>query len=134
VRKPAELENAYHSATNPAQKMMIAYELAEAEGAHAVTALGRLFQNETDAESKEDILSALWGVNGFDKEKLPIYAAAIRSDQPANVRLEAIENLGDVEETEALYLLQELQSDPSEEIRGAALEAIELVRASLQLD
>lgn len=131
LMKPPALEAAYHTASNARQKADLLYRLADDGSASAVDVLGRLFHGEPDAGLRENILSALWVVDGLDKEKLPIYAEAISADQPEQVRLEAIDGLSDLEDAGAIPLLQGLLNDPSEAIREAATEAIESVQDSL---
>jgi HEAT repeat protein len=129
--KASALEKAYHEAGDSREKIDVVFRLGDVGNVQAVQALGRIFETETDPELKENILSALWVVDGFDKEKLTIYAAGILPTQPEDVRKEAIDGLGDLEIMEAVTLLQTLLNDPSEEIREAAKDAIELVEASL---
>jgi hypothetical protein len=130
-QKASSLEKAYHEAPDVRQKTDIVYRLGDMGSPEAILALGRIFETEGDAELKENLLTALWVVDGYDKEKIPIYAMAVQANQPEEVRKEAIDGLGDLEVVEAIPVLQSLINDPNKEISEAAKDAIETVRSSL---
>jgi hypothetical protein len=130
-QKIPALEKAYSETADAKQRRAIAYKLADIGNVGSVQALGRLFQKETDPDLKDDLLSALWVIDGSDKEKVAVYALAVRSNQPDEVRKEAIDGLSDIEDAAALPVLQALLTDPSQEIRDAAQEAIDSVNNAL---
>jgi HEAT repeat protein len=72
----------------------------------------------------------LTDIEGENDKKLNILTAAIRGDQPKDVRLEAIDALVDTEDKRGLQVLQPLLKDSDEEIRDAAQDGVE----QLQVD
>jgi HEAT repeat protein len=124
TQQSSSLEQAYREASENKKKRNLAYKLAEVGTKAAVESLGRLFESEPEPELKEEILSALWLVDGSDKEKIVIYAKAVRPEHSMGVRLEAIDGLGDIDDPEAKTVLQSVANDPSEEIRDAVTDAL----------
>ena len=55
-------------------------------------------------------------------------SAGVRTDQPKEVRLEAIDAMSDTEDKRAIQLLQGLLGDPDEEIREAAQDSIDIAQ------
>lgn len=125
----ASLETAY--ITNPefSARVETIYKLTDAGTPEAITSLGRLFHMEKDPDLKTEILDSLFDVDGQDERKAALLSAGAGADQPKEVRMSAIDGLEDVDAKYALPILQALTSDPDEEIRDAAKDAIEMLQA-----
>ena len=63
------------------------------------------------------MINSLTDIDGQNDKKLAILSSAMRADQPKDVRLEAIDGMGDVEDKRGIQILQGFVNDPDEEIR-----------------
>lgn len=129
--KPGVLEKNYRATTNENTKTEIIYKLGEIGSREAVEVLGRLFPSEKDADLRTEMISILAVVDEANNEKLAVYKMGVKPDQPIDVRKEAIEGLGDLEDARAIPILQELTKDSQTEISNAAREALELVQTAV---
>jgi HEAT repeat protein len=125
----AAVEKGYSELPDFSAKVGAIYKIAETGGAPAVEALGRLFQAEKDAELRVEIVDSLFDIDGQDNLKVALLSAAAAADQQQDVRESAIDALTDIDPKQALPILQALTSDPNEDIRDAAKDAVELVKA-----
>jgi HEAT repeat protein len=124
------LENAYIATPDFSARVETIYKLTDAATPEAIASLGRLFHMEKDPELKTEILDSLFDIDGQDERKAALFAAGAGSDQPKEVRQSAIDGLEDVEAKYALPILQALTTDPDEDIRDAAKDAIESLQAA----
>jgi hypothetical protein len=130
AKKVAVYETAYNASTDSTAKVGIIYNISDAGGAPAVESLGRLFQNEKNAELKVEIVDSLFDIDGQDQSKIAILTAAAGQDQNQDVRESAIDALTDIDAKLALPILQALTSDSNEDIRDAAKDAIDILKAT----
>jgi hypothetical protein len=133
AQKIAELESAYRSTLDFSARVELIYQLSSVDSPETLDAIGRLFLNETDQELKIELLDSLFDIEGHNDRKLTILSAALRADQPKEVREEAIDLMIDVEDPRAIQILQGLLNDPDAEIRDAAQDAIEQIRLFLSI-
>jgi type IV secretory pathway VirB10-like protein len=120
-----QLESTYHNTPEFQKRVAIIYELSSVESPATIDALGRLLVNERDQELKIELINSLTDIDGENDKKLAILTGAVRSDQPKEVRLEAIDALVETEDKRVIPLLQGLLKDSDEEIREAAQDGIE---------
>ncbi|MSR64322.1 MAG: HEAT repeat domain-containing protein [Verrucomicrobiae bacterium] len=128
---PSTHESDYRSTTDEDVKLEIISNLGDVGTREAVEAMGRLFQAEKDSDLKVEMLSELSFVDGFDTEKLAIYRLGVKADQPLEVRTEAIDGLGDIEDVRVIPILQELTKDKNSEVSDAARNALEIVQSAV---
>jgi hypothetical protein len=120
-----QLENDYHNTADFQKRVTIIYDLSSNESSNTVDAIGRLFLGETDQELKIELVNSLTDIDGQNDKKLAILSSAMRADQPKEVRLEAIDGMGDVEDKRGIQILQGFLNDSDEEVRDAVKDAIE---------
>jgi HEAT repeat protein len=129
--KPAteakRLEAEYYNTSDFLKRTEIINKLSLIESPVAIETITRLFLNEQNAELKVELISSLTDIEGQDEQKLAVLDCAIRSNQPTDVRLAAIDILSDEEDARAMQMLQGLLNDLDEDIhiREAAKDAIE---------
>jgi type IV secretory pathway VirB10-like protein len=126
-----QLERDYYNTPDFQKRVVVIYNLSSVESPETIDAMSRLFLNEHDPELKVELVNSLSDIDGENDKKLTLLSGAIRPDQPKDVRLEAIDALADTEDKRAIQLLQGLLSDPDEEIREAAQDAIEQLQADV---
>jgi HEAT repeat protein len=118
------LEKGYVILSEAEERSTIIDTISDLETPETVPALGRLFAIETDPELKEELIEAVgWG-DTTDAAKAMVYAAALPVEQPASVRLAAIDGLSEIDANLALPLLRPLIADPDQEVHDAVLETI----------
>ena len=107
--------------------MTIIYELSSNDDAKdVVDTLARLFLNEKDQELKIELVnSSLNDVDGQNDKKLAILGTASRADQPKEVRLEAIDGMGDAQDKRGIQILQGYLTDPDDDVKQSAQDTIE---------
>jgi hypothetical protein len=120
-----KLESDYQNAQDFQKRVVILYDLSSTESPETINAIARLFLNEKDQELKVELINSLMDIDGQKDKKLAILSSAVRSDQPKDVRLEAIDGMSDVEDKRAIQILQAFANDPDEEIRDAVKDTIE---------
>ena len=125
VAQVRQAESDYHNTPDFQKRVVILYNLSSVESPETIDAVGRLFLNEQDKELKIELLNSLTDIEGENDKKLTILSAAIRADQPKDVRSEAIDGMTNMEDKRAIQVLQGLLNDPDQEIREAAQDAIE---------
>ena len=125
-----QLESTYFNTPDFQKRVAMIYELSSIESPATIDAVGRLLVNEKDQELKVELVNSLTDIDGENDKKLNILTAAIRGDQPKDVRLEAIDALVDTEDKRAIQVLQGLLKESDEEIRDAAQDGFE----QLQVD
>jgi hypothetical protein len=118
-------ESDYHNTLDFQKRVAILYNLSSVESPETIDAVGRLFLTEQDKELKIELLNSMKDIEGENDKKLTILSAAIRADQPQDVRLEAIDGMTNMEDKRAIQVLQGALNDPDQEIREAAQDAIE---------
>ena len=121
----AELEARYYATNDEATKTEILFEFDGEESRDSLMALGRMFQRETNADLKVEVLDAIASTEGNLEIKLPLLQSAIMRNQPSDLRESAIDALQDVEDARAIPLWQSLLSDPDEFTRETATERIQ---------
>jgi HEAT repeat protein len=121
-----QLENEYQNTPDFQKRVTLIYELSSNDdAADVINALAHLFLNEKDEELKTELVNSLSDVDGQNDKKLAILSTAMRADQPKEVRLEAIDGMGDVQDKRGIQILQGYLNDPDEEIKEAAQDTIE---------
>jgi HEAT repeat protein len=125
------LENSYKSNLDFSTRVDVIYKLSDIGTAEAISVLGRLFHLEHDTDLRVEILDSLFDFEGSDDKKAAIFAAGAAAGQPKEVREAAIDGLGDIEPHLAIPILQALLSDPDEEIRDDAKDAIEQLQSQM---
>ena len=66
------LEKEYTATTNRDTRLDLMMDIADAPGPESILALSRLFDLESDADLKVDLLDSLLGIEGFVDEKLKL--------------------------------------------------------------
>lgn len=123
------LEKNYLATTNHDDRLDAMMDIADQSSADAVKTLTRLFEAETDPDLKVDLIDSLLGIDGFKEEKLMMLTLASRQGLPKEVRQSAIDGLIDLDDQRTVPILNGLLNDPSEEIREAAQDALEMISA-----
>jgi hypothetical protein len=129
--KVKQLEGDYQRETDFQKRVVIIYDLSSTESSNTIDALGRLFLNEKDQELKIELVNSLMDVDGQNDKKLAILGTAIRVDQPKEVRLQAIDGMGDVEDKRGIQVLQGYSADPDEDVRDAIKDTIEQLETAV---
>jgi hypothetical protein len=125
-----QLETEYQNTPDFQKRVAIIYELSSNDdGADVIDATTRLFMNETDQELKIEMINSLTDIDGQKDKKLAILSTALRADQPKEVRLEAIDGMGDAEDKRAIQVLQGFLNDPDEDIKQNAQDTIEQLQS-----
>ena len=121
-----QLVNDYQNTPDFQKRVTIIYEISSNDDApDVVDALTRLFLNEKDQELKIELVNSLTDVDGQNDKKLAILSTALQTDQPKEVRLEAIDGMGDAQDKRAIQILQGFLSDPDEDVKESAQDTIE---------
>jgi len=126
-----QFEADYQNTADFQKRVVIIYNLSSVESPETIDAIGRLFLNEKDKELKIELVNSLLDVDGENDKKLAILGAAIRADQPKDVRLEGIDGMGDTEDKRAVQVLQGLLTDPDEDIRENAQDTIDQLQTDV---
>jgi len=129
--KVKQLEADYQRETDFQKRVAIIYDLSSTESPDTIDALGRLFLNEKDQELKIELVNSLMDVDGQNDKKLAILNSALRADQPKEVRLQAIDGMGDVEDKRGIQVLQVYANDPDEDIRDAVKDTIDQLETAV---
>jgi hypothetical protein len=129
--KVKQLEGDYQRETDFQKRVVIIYDLSSTESPATIDALGRLFLNEKDQELKIELINSLMDVDGQNDKKLAILSTALRVDQPKEVRLQAIDGMGDVEDKRGIQVLQGYSNDPDEDVRDAVKDTIEQLETAV---
>lgn len=125
-----ELEKKYYEVTTKQEKMALVNEVADHGTKESLALTRRLFQSEQDEQVKDEMLTAIWAIDGLEAEKLEIYRLAVKDTQPQSLRESAIDDISDLEDPAAEKLLKELLKDPNSEIREAAKDGLEFMKAT----
>ncbi|MGD1020513.1 MAG: HEAT repeat domain-containing protein [Verrucomicrobiia bacterium] len=121
-----QLETDYQNTPDFQKRVAIIYELsANDDGKDVVDSLARLFLSEKDQELKIELVNSLTDVDGQNDKKLAILSTALRTDQPKEVRMEAIDGMGDAQDKRGIQILQGFLNDPDEDVRQSAQDTIE---------
>ncbi len=121
-----QLEKECQSTPDFQKRVTIIYELSSNDdAADVIDALTHLFLNEKDQELKIELINSLTDVDGQNDKKLAILSAGLRADQPKEVRLEAIDGMGDAQDKRAIQILQGFLNDTDEDIKQNAQDTIE---------
>ena len=126
-----KLESDYQNTQDFQKRVVILYDLSSTESPNTIDAIARLFLNEKDQELKVELINSLMDIDGQKDKKLAILSSAVRADQPKDVRLEAIDGMGDVEDRRAIQILQAYANDPDEEVRDAVKDTIEQLQTAV---
>jgi hypothetical protein len=129
----AELERTFVAAVAKEDRIELARKIATRNDAEAVSALGRLFQNETQPEVKVALLVNLKAIpaSAGPDARMQILANALRG-QSREVRTTALDSLAQLDDPRASGLiLVAMRSDPDQEVRemAAALERARMEKA-----
>ena len=117
VGQVKQFEADYQGTADYQKRVVIIYNLSSVESPETIDAIGRLFLNEKDKDLKIELVNSLLDIEGENDKKLAILGTAIHADQPKEVRLGAIDGMGDTEDKRAIQVLQTLLTDPDEDIR-----------------
>lgn len=121
-----QLENEYQNTPDFQKRVGIIYELsANDDAADVVDTVARLFMSEKDQELKIELINSLTDIDGQNDKKLAILSTAMRSNQPKEVRLEAISGMGDTEDKRGIQVLQGFANDSDKDIKEAVQDSIE---------
>jgi len=121
-----QLETDYQNTPDFQKRVTLIYELSSNDDApDVVDALAHLFLNEKDEELKIELVDSLGDVDGQNDKKLAILSTALRADQPKEVRLKAIDGMGDAQDKRAIQVLQGYLNDPDEDVKENAQDTIE---------
>jgi hypothetical protein len=126
-----QYEADYQNTSDFQKRVVIIYNLSSVESPDTIDAIGRMFLNEKDKELKIELVNSLLDVDGQNDKKLAILGAAIRGDQPKDVRLQGIDGMGDTEDKRAIQVLQALLTDPDEDIREDAQDTIDQLQTDV---
>ena len=121
-----QLESDYQNTPDFQKRVTIIYELSSNDdAADVINSLAHLFLNEKDQELKIEMVNSLTDVDGQNDKKLAILSTALRADQPKEVRLEAIDGMGDAQDKRGIQILQGFLNDPDEDVKQSAQDTIE---------
>jgi type IV secretory pathway VirB10-like protein len=120
-----QLENDYKNTSDLQKRVTIIYDLSSNESPDTIDAIGRLFLNEKDQELKIELIDSLTDIDGQNDKKLAILSSALRADQPKDVRSDAIDGIGDLEDKRGIQVLQVYANDPDEDIRDSIKDTIQ---------
>jgi aminopeptidase N len=121
-----QLQSDYENTPDFQKRVTIIYQLSSNDDApDVVDALAHLFLNEKDQELKIELVNSLTDVDGQNDKKLAILSTALRGDEPKEVRLEAIDGMGDAQDKRGIQILQGFLSDPDEDVKQSAQDTIE---------
>lgn len=121
-----QLENEYQSTPDFQKRVTIIYQLSSNDDtADVIDALAHLFLNEKDQELKIELVNSLTDVDGQNDKKLAILSTALRADEPKEVRLEAIDGMGDAQDKRGIQILQGFLNDPDEDVKESVQDTIE---------
>ena len=121
-----QLENEYENTPDFQKRVTLIYEISANDDApDVVDALAHLFLNEKDQELKIELVNSLSDVDGQNDKKLAILSTALRSDQSKDVRLKAIDGMGDAQDKRGIQILQAYLNDPDEDVKETAQDTIE---------
>jgi aminopeptidase N len=121
-----QLETDYENTPDFQKRVTIIYELSSNDDApDVINALAHLFLNEKDQELKIELVNSLTDVDGQNDKKLAVLSTALRADQPKEVRLEAIDGMGDAQDKRGIQILQGFLNDPDEDVKESAQDTIE---------
>lgn len=123
------LEKDYATATNRDVRLDIMMDIAEMPGPESVKALTRLFEAETDTDLKVDLLDSLLGIEGFKEEKLVMLRMGAQQGLATEIRQSAIDGLIDLDDQRVIPVLNGMFTDPDEEIREGAKDALEMIQS-----
>jgi hypothetical protein len=126
-----QFEADYKNTADFQKRVVIIYNLSSVESPDTVDAIGRLFLDEKDKELKIELVNSLLDIDGENDKKLAILGAAIRGDQPKDVRLQGIDGMGDTEDKRSIQVLQGLLTDPDEDIRENAQDTIDQLQTDV---
>ena len=124
-----QLESDYYNTPDLEKRVEIIYNLTSVESPATIDAVTRLFLSERDTDLKVELVNSLSDIDGENDKKLTLLTGAIRPDQPKDVRLEAIDAFTDTDDKRSIQVLQGLLSDPDQEVREAAQDAIDQLKA-----
>ena len=121
-----QLENEYENTPDFQKRVTLIYEISANDDApDAVDTLAHLFLNEKDQELRIELVNSLSVVDGQNDKKLAILGTALRADQPKEVRLKAIDGMGDAQDKRGIQILQAYLNDPDEDVKETAQDTIE---------
>jgi len=121
-----QLENEYENTPDFQKRVTLIYEISANDDApDVVDALAHLFLNEKDQELKIELVNSLSDVDGQNDKKLAILSTALGSDQSKDVRLKAIDGMGDAQDKRGIQILQAYLNDPDEDVKETAQDTIE---------
>jgi hypothetical protein len=125
-----QLESDYQNTTDFQKHVVIIYSLSSNDSTDTIDAVSRLFLSEKDQDLRIEMLNSLTDIQGQNDKKLAILSSALLADQPKEVRLAAIDGMGDVEDNRAIQVLQGYVNDPDEDVRDSAHDTIEQLQSA----
>jgi hypothetical protein len=126
-----QLESDYQNTTDFQKHVVIIYSLSSNDSTDTIDAINRLFLSEGDQELRIEMINSLTDIEGQNDKKLAILSGALRADQPKELRLAAIDGMGDVEDSRAIQVLQGYVNDPDEDVRDSAHDTIEQLQSAV---
>jgi hypothetical protein len=126
-----QLESDYQNTTDFQKHVVIIYSLSSNESTDTIDAVSRLFLGEKDQELRIEMINSLTDIQDQNDKKLAILSSALQADQPKEVRLAAVDGMGDVQDNRAIQVLQGFVNDPDEDVRDAAHDTIEQLQTAV---
>jgi len=125
-RRIADLVALFKSQTDPSERIDTADELGMIDDPEAIRKLLELMQAETDPEVKEALVNALTGLESLEQlapEAIPILENIARTATETELRIAAMDALGDLAKPESVTVLNSIyrdtNADPSERLSAA---------------
>jgi hypothetical protein len=126
-----QLESDYHNTEDFQKHVVIIYELSSNDSTDTIDAVSRLFLSEKDQELRIEMINSLTDIDGQNEKKLAVLSSALAADQPKEVRLAAIDGMGDVQDNRAIQILQGYVNDTDEDVRDSAHDTIEQLQSAV---
>lgn len=121
----AELLVHYRAATNHAVRSGVLDAITRRQGTEALDGLVVLFQGETDADQKTDILATMASIK--DTGAVAALSMGLATNETTEVRLAAIQELRFRDDPAAVPFLEPLLVEENEAIRQKAADAIQML-------
>jgi len=126
-----QLVNEYDNTADFQKRVTLIYEISGNDDApDVVDALAHLFLNEQDQELKIELVNSLGDVDGQNDKKLAILSSALRPDQPREVRQEAVDAMGDLQDKRGIQILQSYSNDPDPDLKDTVQDTIDQLQKS----
>lgn len=121
----ADLEHEFATATEPARRIEILYEIALQPAPSAVDVLRKIRAGTNDAELREHITRSLAFAFAANPDATLAFFRELLAPGPIEARAIAAETLRDIESPAALPLWRDLEKDPEPDLQETARAAVE---------